>query len=85
MRAVVLTGHGGLDKLVYEPDWPRLTARASQLLGRGKVVAWFHGALDFGPRSLGGREHPAHGPQAPVERELADRRVAAERLRRDLP
>jgi carbamoyltransferase len=40
---------------VYEPDWPRLTGRASQLLGRGKVVAWFHGALDFGPRSLGGR------------------------------
>jgi carbamoyltransferase len=40
---------------VYEPDWPRLTARASQLLARGKVVAWFHGALDFGPRSLGGR------------------------------
>jgi hypothetical protein len=40
---------------VYEPDWPRLTTRASQLLARGKVVAWFHGALDFGPRSLGGR------------------------------
>jgi len=40
---------------VYEPDWPRLASRASQLLGRGKVVAWFHGPLDFGPRSLGGR------------------------------
>jgi hypothetical protein len=40
---------------VYEPDQPRLTARASQLLARGKVVAWFHGALDFGPRSLGAR------------------------------
>jgi hypothetical protein len=40
---------------VYEPDWPRLTTRASQLLGRGKVIAWFHGPLDFGPRSLGGR------------------------------
>jgi len=40
---------------LYEPDWPRLTGRASQLLARGKVVAWFHGALDFGPRSLGGR------------------------------
>jgi hypothetical protein len=40
---------------VYEPDWQRLTARTSQLLARGKVVAWFHGALDFGPRALGGR------------------------------
>jgi carbamoyltransferase len=48
---------------VYEPDWPRLAARASQLLARGKVVAWFHGALDFGPRSLGGRSilcDPSH-------------------------
>jgi hypothetical protein len=22
MRAMVLTGHGGLDKLVYREDWP---------------------------------------------------------------
>jgi len=40
---------------VYEPHWPRLLARASQLLSRGKVIAWFQGAMDFGPRSLGGR------------------------------
>jgi carbamoyltransferase len=25
------------------------------MLTRGKVVAWFQGAMDFGPRSLGGR------------------------------
>ncbi len=40
---------------VYEPHWPRLLGRVSQMLTRGKVVAWFQGAMDFGPRSLGGR------------------------------
>jgi carbamoyltransferase len=40
---------------VYEPDWWRLEARLSRMLSRGKLVAWFQGAMDFGPRSLGGR------------------------------
>lgn len=40
---------------VYEPSWDRLLARTSHLLARGKVVAWFQGRLDFGPRSLGSR------------------------------
>jgi len=37
------------------------------------------------PRTLGRREHPADRPQATVQRELADRRVSAERLGRHLP
>jgi carbamoyltransferase len=40
---------------VYEPDWHRLTRRIARLLGRGKLVGWFQGAMDFGDRSLGGR------------------------------
>ena len=40
---------------VYEPDWPRIEARISRMLSRGKLIAWFQGAMDFGPRSLGGR------------------------------
>jgi carbamoyltransferase len=40
---------------VYEPDWWRLEARLSRMISRGKLVAWFQGAMDFGPRSLGGR------------------------------
>jgi len=40
---------------VYEPAWDRVNARASRLLARGKLVAWFQGAMDFGGRSLGGR------------------------------
>jgi carbamoyltransferase len=40
---------------VYEPDWPRIESRISRMLSRGKLVAWFQGSMDFGPRSLGGR------------------------------
>jgi predicted NodU family carbamoyl transferase len=40
---------------LYEPHWDRLLARASRLLARGKLVGWFQGPAEFGPRSLGGR------------------------------
>jgi carbamoyltransferase len=40
---------------LYEPDWQRLLTRVSTLLARGRVVAWYQGALDFGLRSVGGR------------------------------
>jgi carbamoyltransferase len=40
---------------VYEPDWHRLFLRTSRLLSQGKVVAWFQGAMGFGPRALGTR------------------------------
>ena len=36
------------------------------------------------PRSLGQRDHASHGPEAPVEPELADGRVVVEPLARDL-
>jgi carbamoyltransferase len=40
---------------VYEPDWRRLLVRVSKMLSDGKVIAWFQGAMGFGPRSLGTR------------------------------
>jgi len=40
---------------VYEPDWARLHARVSRMLGQGKLVAWFQGPMSFGPRSVGTR------------------------------
>jgi carbamoyltransferase len=39
----------------YEPDWTRLLTRVSRMLAQGKVVAWFQGAMAFGPRALGTR------------------------------
>ncbi len=40
---------------VYEPDWQRLLSRVSGFLARGKVVAWFQGAAEFGRRPQGCR------------------------------
>ncbi|MGE5834886.1 MAG: carbamoyltransferase C-terminal domain-containing protein [Acidobacteriota bacterium] len=40
---------------VYEPDWHRLFLRTSKMLSQGKVVAWFQGAMGFGPRAMGTR------------------------------
>lgn len=40
---------------VYEPDWPRIMARASRLLAAGKLVGWFHGAMELSSHSLGAR------------------------------
>lgn len=40
---------------LYDPHWEKLVRRVSSLLARGKVVGWFQGPMEFGPRSLGGR------------------------------
>jgi carbamoyltransferase len=37
------------------PDEAELLARVAQLLAAGKVVGWFHGRMEFGPRALGAR------------------------------
>jgi len=40
---------------IYEPDWTRLLTRVSRMLTRGNTVAWFQGAMEFGPRPCGNR------------------------------
>lgn len=44
-------------KLSYEYSLTedKLIAEVAQLLAQGKIVGWFRGAMEFGPRSLGGR------------------------------
>jgi carbamoyltransferase len=37
------------------PDEGELLATVAKLLESGKVVGWFHGRMEFGPRSLGAR------------------------------
>ncbi len=36
-------------------DGDDVARRAAELLAQGKVVGWFSGAMEFGPRALGGR------------------------------
>ena len=38
-----------------EPDLDRLCRRVAALLDEGRVVGWFQGRMEFGPRALGNR------------------------------
>ncbi len=73
---------------VYEPDWQRLFLRTSKLLSQGKVVAWFQGAMGFGPRAMGTRSilcDPSSRYARPQHERVSQtgpaRRAAARRLR----
>jgi carbamoyltransferase len=39
----------------YYPNFSELTATVSQKLAEGKVIGWFQGRMEFGPRALGNR------------------------------
>jgi NADPH:quinone reductase-like Zn-dependent oxidoreductase len=67
MRAVVLTGHGGLDKLEYREDWPTPRPAAGEVLVRvgacglnntdiNTRTAWYSKAVREGITDAGGRE-----------------------------
>ena len=51
----------------YVPDIEKQTAK---LLAAGKVVGWFHGAMEFGPRALGNRSLLADPRDAELARKL---------------
>ena len=66
MRAVVLTGHGGLDKLVYRDDWPTPQAGPGEVLVRvgacglnntdiNTRTAWYSKAVTEGITDAGGK------------------------------
>jgi len=65
MRAMVLTGHGGLDKLVYHEDWPRPEPGSGQVLVKvgacglnntdiNTRTAWYSKSVTEGITSDGG-------------------------------
>ena len=39
----------------YYSDFDKLTAKVATLLNEGKVVGWFQGRMEYGPRALGNR------------------------------
>jgi len=55
--------NGDIDKFLNEvgaeyesyPQEEELLSRVASLLAEGKVVGWFHGPMEFGPRALGAR------------------------------
>ena len=53
---------------------PDVHERVAELILQGKVVGWFRGRLEFGPRALGGRSILAD-PRRPDMREILNTRV----------
>ncbi len=51
--AQVLTAHGQSGEKI--DDEARLLDQTAEMLIEGKVVGWFHGSMEFGPRALGAR------------------------------
>lgn len=39
----------------FEPDMEKIFTRTAQYLKEGKIVGWFQGRMEFGPRALGNR------------------------------
>ncbi|HWJ95824.1 MAG TPA: carbamoyltransferase C-terminal domain-containing protein, partial [Telluria sp.] len=55
---------------------PDIAAAAAQLLAKGKVLGWFQGRMEFGPRALGARSIIASPQEAAMQdrlNELKDR------------
>jgi carbamoyltransferase len=48
--------------------------KAAQLLAQNKVIAWFQGAMEFGPRALGNRSILAN-PSAPDIQSIVNRKI----------
>ena len=67
-----LTWQGAPHELV--PDQATLVERVAAALEDGKVVGWFQGPMEFGPRALGGRSILADA-RRPEARELLNKVV----------
>ena len=53
---------------------PQLLARAAAALAQGKVLGWFQGRMEWGPRALGNRSILAH-PGLPQMKDILNERI----------
>jgi carbamoyltransferase len=58
----------------HHSDTAKLITETAQRLADGKVIGWFHGRMEFGPRALGGRSILAD-PRNPQMRDLINAMV----------
>lgn len=62
---------GLLDKYMIKYSYHEdITDTASQMLADGKIVAWFQGAMEYGPRALGNRSILAHPSRPGISDEI---------------
>ena len=57
-------------RYTYHED---ITGITSKLLAEGKIVAWFQGAMEYGPRALGNRSILAHPSRPRISDEINER------------
>lgn len=57
-----------------ESDDHQLLPRVAELLASGRVVGWFQGRMEFGPRALGGRSILGD-PRSPTMQSLMNRKI----------
>ncbi|MCP3957297.1 MAG: carbamoyltransferase [bacterium] len=58
----------------YRENEPELLAATAELLADGRIVGWFHGAMELGPRALGARSILAD-PRCPEMRDRLNARI----------
>ncbi|MFP4444664.1 MAG: carbamoyltransferase [Desulfosudaceae bacterium] len=54
----------------FYPDFADVCGRTAELMARGKVVGWFQGRMEWGPRALGNRSIVADPRQAEMQKRL---------------
>ena len=59
---------------VSELDEPELMRRAASIIADGKILGWFQGRAEWGPRALGNRSIVAD-PRQPEMKEILNRRI----------
>jgi carbamoyltransferase len=59
---------------LHEPPREELLARVARLIAQDRIVGWFQGRLEYGPRALGQRSILAN-PQNPAMKDILNARV----------
>lgn len=73
-RAVDSTGLGQKGCVVRELQEEELIRRAAAIIANGKILGWFQGRAEWGPRALGNRSIVAD-PRRPEMKEILNRRI----------
>jgi carbamoyltransferase len=69
--AAKLAGNG---HMVAQPEEQKLLEQTAKIIGEGKILGWFQGRAEWGPRALGNRSIVAD-PRRPEMKEVLNRRI----------
>jgi carbamoyltransferase len=61
-------------KITRIGDWGELCCRVAQEIARGKIVGWFQGRMEWGPRALGSRSILVD-PRRPQMKDILNKRI----------